>query len=175
MRAPRRLLALGTVLAVFVAVGSSVVACKTKGNGIGTAPGDNDKCPTLAPNAGDPCTTADKTAPRLCPYGPEAGPPSSYAYCPGGVGATWEIVTPSDGGYVADSGHDAGDADGEVSDGDAGDALDGEVALDGDATSDDADATDATDAAEVIDAPDALDADADDGDVADAPDASDAD
>jgi hypothetical protein len=153
-------------------------ACKSKGNGVGTAPPNVD-CPANAVE-GAPCGAlvvcgaCSGSCASACMCGLDAGgacadagpdgsladasstisDPAFFMYCPGGAGATWICVQGGDAGTLSDG--DVG-AESEVD----GDASDAEVATDGDAetASDGDDATEAeADAGAESDAADEADA-----------------
>jgi hypothetical protein len=136
-------LRLGSPLAVLLLLGAAAIACKSKGNGIGTAP-IGIPCPDTRPVAASPCPDAEHVGveANVCAYEGTCADPtargSAFFFCPGGTNAAWKCIDATDAGPV-DASTDG--ADGETS-GDANGDGDAEVGeTDPDATS--ADVTDA--------------------------------
>ena len=145
---------LASSVGLVLVMGAVALACKAKGNGVGTAPGDVP-CPAVRPVAASPCPIApdggvppgtvhvgDETT--ICRYAGTCGDDKAegevFLFCPGGTNAAWKCIEATDGG-TSDASIDAGDAaDGETSD-----------AADADETSDAADASDASDSSETAD------------------------
>ena len=162
------MLRLGSSLAVIAAIAASAGACKSKGNGIGTAPNDYP-CPLDRPTAAAPCPdpTHVGAESNVCNYTGTCADPNAegqaFFFCPGGTNAAWKCIDASDAGPL-DAATDA--ADGESStDADVGDgatdadADDGAAEADADADETTSDADDALDSADA-DADAAVDADA---------------
>ena len=155
------MLRLGSSLAVLAAIAGSAGACKSKGNGIGTAPTDIP-CPATRPTAAAPCPDPAHIGAEsnVCNYSGTCADPAAdgeaFFFCPGGTNAAWKCIDATETGPL-DASSDGGDAE-TATDADVGpDADDGETAdadetaLDADETTTDADAADA----DVIDASDA--------------------
>ena len=152
--------------AVLLVLGGFASACKTKGNGIGTAPNDVP-CPNTRPLATpDGTLPACDVEPNVCPYlgtcADPSAPGQSFFFCPGGTGARWKCIDATDAGPqdastdATDGDAASGETDANETAADASDASDASVgdAVDGD-TVDGSDALDDGDARDV-----SLDADA---------------
>jgi hypothetical protein len=161
---------------ILLAVTAAAVACSHGGTGVGTAPAPTGPCPTTVPKSGDDCSKLFATPKVCCCDGVSCNLDSSacsvVAFCPGGVGATWDVEQAGDAEPLADALADAAEsgpdadasdasdadaADADAADVDAADVDAGETA-DGADASDALDSADAADAADVIDATDAVDA-----------------
>jgi hypothetical protein len=146
-------------MAVLLLASGIGMACKTKGNGIGTAP-PNFPCPLVRPEAASPCPDKEHVGSEanVCPFAGTCADPNAtgeaFFFCPGGTNAAWKCIDGTDAGPT-DASSDATDGETSTDDADAGET--------------DADATDETDTSDAeLDAADApaTETDLDAGDAA---------